>query len=220
MSGSSDWGRVRVRAASGQVEVLLGWAAGWPTRTWAVEGARGLGRLLAQQLIAAGECVFDVPPKLAARVRLLDIGQINKNDPKDARSVAVAALRAHDLPRLTVEDHTTVMRVWARRYHDSAGCAPSCVVRLHAVLCELVPGGSEGVDCRRRSRSSTASTRNLSRWRNSPLARDLVTDLQRSTPSAARPDGAPRGRSPHRARRSPPSTVSADHRRHRTRPRT
>jgi hypothetical protein len=36
----------------------------------------------------------DVPPKLAARVRLLNTGQLNKNDPNDARSVAVAALRA------------------------------------------------------------------------------------------------------------------------------
>ena len=67
-------------------------------RTWAIEGAGGLGHLLAQQLIAAGERVLDVQPKLAARVRLLDTGQINKNDPNDARSVAVAALRAHVFP--------------------------------------------------------------------------------------------------------------------------
>ena len=46
----------------------------WPERTWAVEGAAGLGHLLAQQLVAAGEQVLDVPPKLAARVRLLQAG--------------------------------------------------------------------------------------------------------------------------------------------------
>ena len=74
-------GQLRVRASSKQVEVLLGWAAGWPRRIWAIEGARGLGQLLSQQLIATGERVLDVPPKLAARVRLLDSGQINKNDP-------------------------------------------------------------------------------------------------------------------------------------------
>src|SRR6266571_758261 len=76
-----------------------------------------------------------------ARVRVLDTGQINKNDPNDARSVAVAALRAHDLPQLTVEDHTTVMRVWARRYHDLGRLRTQLLCRLHAVLCELVPGG-------------------------------------------------------------------------------
>jgi len=35
-----------------------------------VEGAGGLGRMLARQLVAAGERVLDVQPKLAARVRL------------------------------------------------------------------------------------------------------------------------------------------------------
>src|SRR6476469_7353700 len=83
----------------------------------------------------------DVPPKLAARVRLLDSGQINKNDPNDARSVAVAALRAHELPELAAEDHAMVMRVWARRYHDLARLRTQVVCRLHAVVCELVPGG-------------------------------------------------------------------------------
>ena len=59
-----------------------------------MEGARGLGRLLAQQLVAAGERVLDVQPKLAARVRLLQAGNTGKSDPNDALSVAVAALRS------------------------------------------------------------------------------------------------------------------------------
>lgn len=87
-------GKLRVIAREDQVEVLRGWARRWPQRTWAIEGARGLGQLLAAQLIGAGEPVVDVAPKLAARVRLLNTGQINKNDPNDARSVAVAALRS------------------------------------------------------------------------------------------------------------------------------
>ena len=62
--------RLRVRVCASQAGQLIGWAAGWPERTWAVEGAAGLGHLLAQQLAAAGERVLDVPPKLAARVRL------------------------------------------------------------------------------------------------------------------------------------------------------
>ena len=85
-------GRLRVRASSAQAVRLVAWAADWPDRTWAVEGAGGLGHLLAQQLLAAGERVLDVPPKLGARVRLLATGNISKNDPDDARSVAVAAL--------------------------------------------------------------------------------------------------------------------------------
>jgi transposase len=58
-------GQVRVRASAAQAERLLAWAQAWPERTWAVEGARGLGHLLAQQLVAAGEPVLDVQPKLA-----------------------------------------------------------------------------------------------------------------------------------------------------------
>ena len=86
-------GELRVRACAVQAERLLAWAAAWPQRTWAVEGAGGLGHLLGQQLLAAGERVLDVPPRLGARVRLLATGDVNKNDPDDARSVAVAALR-------------------------------------------------------------------------------------------------------------------------------
>ena len=58
-------GQVRVRASTAQAERLLAWAAPWPQRTWAIEGAGGLGHLLAQQLVAAGEWVLDVPPSWA-----------------------------------------------------------------------------------------------------------------------------------------------------------
>ena len=84
-------GLVRVRACAAQAERLLTWAKSWPERIWAVEGAAGLGHLLAQQLVAAGERVLDVQPELAARVRLLATGAVNKNDPGDARSVAARA---------------------------------------------------------------------------------------------------------------------------------
>ncbi len=43
--------QVTVRACAAQAERLLAWAAAWPERTWAVEGAGGLGHLLAQQLL-------------------------------------------------------------------------------------------------------------------------------------------------------------------------
>jgi transposase len=98
----------------------------WPDRTWAIEGARGLGRLLAQQLIGTGEQVVDVQPKLAARVRLLNTGQVNKNDPNDARSVAVAALRTHSARAVAAEGDTAVTTTWAPCARNwSAGCTQS-----------------------------------------------------------------------------------------------
>jgi transposase len=75
-------GDVQVRAAAAQAEQLVAWAAAWPDRTWAVEGASGLGNLLAQQLVAAGEAVLDVQPKVAARVRLLASGKHQQERPQ------------------------------------------------------------------------------------------------------------------------------------------
>jgi transposase len=97
-------GELRVRASAGQLQRLLAWAAAWPERTWAIEGADGTGHLLAQQLPAAGERVLDIQPKLAARVRLLAAGNTNKNDPNDARSVAVAGLRSTGVREACRED--------------------------------------------------------------------------------------------------------------------
>jgi transposase len=118
-----------------------GRVAGWPERTWAVEGAGGLGHLLAQQLVAAGERVLDVPPKLAARVRLLQAGDTNKNDPNDALSVAVAALRSKARRQVAAEDHAAVLKVWSKRHRDLARSRNQVACRLHAVLCDLLPGG-------------------------------------------------------------------------------
>jgi transposase len=134
-------GQLRVRASAAQAERLVAWAAPWPERTWAVEGAAGLGYLLAQQLVAAGEHVLDVQPKLGARVRLLATGATNKNDPNDARSVAVAALRSPARDVVRAEDHAAVLKVWSRRHHDLGRARNQVACRLHAVLCELIPGG-------------------------------------------------------------------------------
>jgi transposase len=133
-------GDVRVRATAMQSERLLAWAAQWPQRTWAIENAAGLGYLLAQQLVMAGERVVDVQPKLAARVRLLASAASSKSDPHDARSVAIVALRSA-LPPVTAEDHVAVMKVWIRRRRHLSRLRTKVANQLHAVLCELVPGG-------------------------------------------------------------------------------
>jgi transposase len=134
-------GQVRVRAAAAQAERLLEWAQAWPERTWGVEGAGGTGHLLAQQLLAAGERVLDVQPKLGARVRLLAAGDVNKNDPNDARSVAIAALRSPGVREVRADDHAAVLKVWSKRHRDLGRSRTQVVCRLHAVLCELLPGG-------------------------------------------------------------------------------
>jgi hypothetical protein len=58
---------------------------------------------------------------IAARVRLLDTGRVNKYDPSDARSVAVAALRTHAAVEMVAEDQAPVLKLWSRRYQDRGG---------------------------------------------------------------------------------------------------
>jgi transposase len=87
----------RIAATLDGYEQLCQWARRWPQRCWAVEGAHGVGRALAQRLVGDREPVVDVPAKLAARVRVLSVGHGRKSDPHDAVSVAVAARNAPTL---------------------------------------------------------------------------------------------------------------------------
>ena len=85
--------------------------------------------------------MLDVQPKLGARVRLLAAGDTNKNDPNDARSVAIAALRSAEVRVVRADDHAAVLKVWSKRYRDLGRTRTQVACRLHAVLCGLVPGG-------------------------------------------------------------------------------
>jgi transposase len=174
-------GQVRVRACATQAGRLLGWAKAWPERTWAVEGAGGLGHLLAQQLVAAGEPVLDVPPKLGARVRLLGSGATDKNDPNDARSVAIAALRSAACPPVRADDHAAVLKVWAKRHRDLSRARNQVVCRMHAVLCQLIPGGvSKRITAAQAARvldqAEPRGAAGMARWQ---LAAQYLTDLRR-----------------------------------------
>ena len=85
--------------------------------------------------------VVDVPATLASRVRLLGTGRSDKNDPNDARSVAIAALRAPALTPVRVETTRPCCASWRVATPRSAGPRNKSVCRLHALVCELVPGG-------------------------------------------------------------------------------
>jgi transposase len=135
-------GELRVVADRRQRERLLCFAADFTPRTWAIESASGLGALLAQQLVAVGERVVDVPPTLSARVRLLDAGCTDKTDPHDARAAAIVALRHGRLRQVTPVDHTAVLGLLADRHHDLTGLRTQAICRLHALLCGLTPGGA------------------------------------------------------------------------------
>ncbi|HTY29528.1 MAG TPA: IS110 family transposase [Mycobacterium sp.] len=172
---------LRVTATVGQVDELVGWAKGFETRTWAVESAGGLGYLLSQQLVAAGETVLDVPATLAARVRVLGTGRSDKNDPNDARSVAIAALRAPALAAVRAEDHTIVLRLLAKRHRDLGRARNRTACRLHAVMAELVAGGidKELVTSQVRALLEGLDATSAAQRTRLELADELVEDLAR-----------------------------------------
>jgi hypothetical protein len=140
-STEAELARARVRATRKQVPQLLRWAEPLGERTWAVESAGGLGYLLSQQLVAAGETVLDVPSTLAARIRVLGSGRSDKNDPNDALSVAIAALRTPALREVVPADHCEVLRLLAKRNIDIGNHRTRVVCRLHNLVRELAPGG-------------------------------------------------------------------------------
>ncbi len=136
-------GEFTVAADRYQAKRLIGWAAelDGDGRRWAVESAGGLGYLLAQQLVAGGEHVVDVPAVLASRVRVLGSGRSDKNDPNDARAVAIAALHQPGLAVVCLEDHTAVLRMVAKRHLELTALRTQAACRLHATLAALRPGG-------------------------------------------------------------------------------
>jgi len=115
----------------------------FPDRVWAVEGCAGIGRHIAQRLVADGETVLDVPAKLSARVRVFDTGQGRKSDPVDAHSVAVAGLRSPGLRQVLVDDATVALRLWADRRAELGRARTEIVNRIHQLLLELIPGGAK-----------------------------------------------------------------------------
>ncbi len=142
IDGSEDQiSRVKVRATRRQVDQLVAWAEPFEKRTWAIESAGGLGYLLAQQLVARGEEVLDVPATLASRIRVLASERSNKNDPNDALSIAIAAFRASNLRSVEAADHSEVLRLLAKRNGDLGSHRTRVLCRLHALLAELAPGG-------------------------------------------------------------------------------
>jgi transposase len=121
---------------------LKAFARGWNQRTWAVEGARGVGLSLAQRLTMEGEHVLDVPAVLSARVRALGGGSGRKTDEADAYAVAVAGLRGHGLQVVKPEDEVAVLKMLSDRRQQLVEQRISAVNRLHDVLQDLLPGGA------------------------------------------------------------------------------
>jgi transposase len=134
--------QLRIPATLDGYQALRQWAGRWPHRCWAVEGAHGIGRALAQRLVGDGEPVLDVPAKLAARVRVLSTGHGRKSHPDDAIAVAITVRSVSSLRQVGVEDQASVLHLLTKRRQDLVAARTQTINRLHRLLLDLVPGGA------------------------------------------------------------------------------
>lgn len=118
---------------------LLHWATGHGSdRVWAVEDCRNMTRRLEQDLLAAGERIVRVPPKLMAHAR--DAARsYGKSDPIDALAVARAALREPHLPMAYLDGPERELRLLVDHREDLVAERTRAVNRLRWHLHELDP---------------------------------------------------------------------------------
>jgi transposase len=110
---------------------------------WAIEGCQSIGRHIANRLLADGEHVVDVPPKLSARTRVFATGQGRKTDATDAHSVALAATRMTGLRQVVDDQQLAVLRILADRRRSLGEDHTRIICQLHRLLLELIPGGAK-----------------------------------------------------------------------------
>jgi transposase len=148
-------------------------------RVWAVEGCTGIGKHLAQRLVADGETVVDVPAKLSARARVFSTGQGRKTDATDAHSVAVVALRTPQLAQVRPDEHQVVLRMLADRRDELGAARTATVSRLHRLLLELIPGGAKQFLSATQARALLAGVRprDVVGKTRRQLAAELITEL-------------------------------------------
>jgi transposase len=171
---------LQIEASLAGYRRLLKWADKFGERSWAVENAQGLGRHLAQWLLARGEAVEDVASTATARVRELSRGGRRKNDVIDAAAAASVAALHGDATPVLAEDITTVLGMLDERRSNVTTQRTRLVNQLHAVFRDLVPGGAP------RQLTATVASGMLAGIRpvgpveaaRKQLARDLVSEIR------------------------------------------
>jgi transposase len=107
-------------------------------RIWAVEDCRHLSRRLESDLLAAGERIVRVPPKLMAHAR--DAARTyGKSDPIDALAIARAALRENNLPTAHLDGPARELRLLVDHREDLLAERTRHINRLRWHLHEIDP---------------------------------------------------------------------------------
>ena len=164
---------------------MVRFARQWPDRVWVIEGCAGIGKHIANRLLADGEQVVDVPPKLSARTRVFATGQGRKTDATDAHSVALVGTRMAGLRPVVNDEQLAVLRILVDRRRSLGEDHTRMVSQLHQLLLELIPGGAKkdlarrGCSLRSRKCTRSARPRKSAQQRRSPRRRKVASDLGR-----------------------------------------
>ena len=153
----------------------------WPQRVWAIEGCNGIGRHVALRLLADGEQVIDVPPKLSARVRSFATGQGRKTDATDAHSIALVGTRMTGLRPVVNDEQLAVLRVLVDRRRALGEDHTRMISQLHLLLLELIPGGAKRDLSAAQARKllATVRPRDVAGKARRRVAAELIGDLER-----------------------------------------
>ena len=160
---------------------MVRYAKQWPDRVWAVEGCQGIGRHIATRLLADGEQVVDVPPKLSARARVFATGQGRKTDATDAHSVALVGTRMAGLRPLVNDEQLAVLRILVDRRRSLGEDHTRMVSQLHQLLLELIPGGAKKSLSAAQAKAllATVRPRDTAGKTRRRVAAELIADLER-----------------------------------------
>ena len=138
-AAGAEIGSVTVAATPEGYLRLVKWVAQYEQRRWAIEDCRALSRRLESDLLAAGEQVTRVPPKMMAGTRR-SARTRGKSDPIDALAVARAALREPDLPVARLDGPSREIRLLVDYRESLVKDRTAAQNRLRWRLHELEPG--------------------------------------------------------------------------------
>jgi transposase len=160
---------------------MLDYLKRWPYRVWAIEGCSGIGRHIAMRLLADGQQIVDVPPKLSARARVFSTGQGRKTDATDAHSVALVGTRMSGLRPVIDDEQLAVLRVLVDRRRSLGEDHTRMISQLHALLLELIPGGAKKDLSAAQAKALLAKVRprDAASKARRRVAAELIGDLER-----------------------------------------
>lgn len=152
-------------------------------RLWGIEDCRHLSGRLEQDLLAVGERVVRVPPKLTAKARA-SARTRGKSDPIDALAIARAVLREPELPVAAHDAASRELKLLTDRRDDLVAERTRAVNRLRWHLHELDPARdpSRGELARQTVRVELAEWLGTQDGLVAELALEILADIDRLSP--------------------------------------